>query len=96
MERDTPIHKVTFLEMSDQEQVKFVEHLRDLRQKPLTIYNEVMAAKKAAKNAKLQIQFDKAKQAFDKALELFDKKYEDVVKKANKLKELQIEIDLEQ
>ena len=92
MERDTPIHRVTFLEMSEQEQVKFVEHLRELRQKPLTIYNEVMAAK----NAKLQVQFDKAKQAFDKALELFDKKYEDVVKKANKLKELQIEIDLEQ
>ena len=82
--------------MSEQEQVKFVEHLRKIKKKPLTIYNEVMAAKKAAKNAKLQIQFDKAKQAFDKALELFDKKYEDVVKKANKLKELQIEIDLEQ
>jgi DNA anti-recombination protein RmuC len=54
-----------------------------------------MAAKKAAKNAKLQIQFDKAKQAVEKALEMLDKKYEDVVKKINKLKELQIEIDME-
>ena len=84
MERDTPIHRVTFLEMSEQEQVKFVEHLRELRQKPLTIYNEVMAAKKAAKNAKLQVQFDKAKQAFDKAFDRLgigvdDSEFDDLV-----------------
>lgn len=95
MDKDTPIHRITFLEMSEQEQIKFVEHLRELRQQPLTMFNEIMAAKRDAKNAKLKTQFEKAKQALEKALESFDKKYEDIIKKINKLKELKIEIDLE-
>lgn len=95
MEKDTPIHRVTFLEMSDEEQVKFIQQLRDRRQKPLSMFNEILQAKKEAKNIKLKTQFDKLKQALEKDFEQYDKKYEAIIKKINKLKEIQIEIDLE-
>lgn len=95
MERDTPIHRVTFLEMSEDEQIKFIENIRNRRTEPLAIYQEVIALKKQAKLEKLNIQFNKAKIAFEKELEGFDKKVENLIKKANKLKQLKIEIDLE-
>lgn len=95
MERDTPIHRVTFLEMTEDEQIKFIENIRNKRTEPLTIYQEVVAMKKQAKLEKLNTQFDKAKVAFEKELAGFDKKVESLIKKANKLKQLKIEIDLE-
>ena len=95
MERDTPIHRVTFLEMSEDEQIKFIENIRNRRTEPLAIYQEAIALKKQAKLEKLNTQFDKAKIAFEKELAGFDKKVESLIKKANKLKQLKIEIDLE-
>ena len=95
MDRDTPIHRVTFLEMTDEEQIAFIEQIRARRTEPLSVYQEMINAKKEARLEKLNVQFEKAKIAFEKELAGFDKKVESLIKKANKLKQLKIEIDLE-
>lgn len=89
---DTPIHRVTFLEMSDDEQIKFIEELRNRRQKPLEYYNELMELKKQQKIDKLKSSQEKAVVAFEKCLQQFDKKYEDLLKKSNKIKEITMEL----
>ena len=95
MERDTPIKRVTYLEMSDDEQTAFLNDIRKKRNEPVQIYQEAIATKKEAKMAKLNEQFSKAQIAFEKELAGFDKKVENLIKKANRLKQLNIEIDLE-
>lgn len=93
--KDSPIKRVPFLKLSDQEQIDFINEIRDRRNGPLKIYLEEKAAKKQAKMEKLNIAFDKAVVAFEKELASFDKKVESLIKKANKLKQINIEINME-
>ena len=95
MQGDTPIHRKTYLEMTDDEQIAFITEIRNKRNTPISIYQEEIAAKKQAKLEKLNIAFEKAKVAFEKELEGFDKKVENLIKKANKLKQINIEINME-
>ena len=95
MNGDTPIHRKTYLEMSDDEQISFINEIRNKRNAPIQIYQEELAAKREAKLEKLNIAFEKAKTAFEKELEGFDKKVENLIKKANKLKQINIEINME-
>lgn len=95
MQGDTPIHRKTYLEMTDQEQIDFINEIRNMRNGPIKIYQEEIAAKKQAKLDKLNVAFEKAKQSFEKELAGFDKKVENLIKKANKLKQINIEINME-
>ena len=95
MLNDTPIHRVTFLEMTEDEQIEFIKEIREKRNEPLRIYNEAIAIKKEAKAEKLNEKFKKAKEMFEKELAQFDKKTESLIKRANVLKQLKIEIEME-
>lgn len=95
MQGDTPIHRKTYLEMTDDEQIAFIRSIREKRNTPISIYQEEIAAKKEAKMEKLNIAFQKAKESFEKELAGFDKKVENLIKKANKLKQINIEINME-
>lgn len=95
MDGDTPIHRKTYLEMTDDEQIAFINEIRNKRNSPIRIYQEEIAIKKQAKMEKLNVAFEKAKAAFEKELEGFDKKVENLIKKANKLKQINIEINME-
>ena len=95
MNGDTPIHRKTYLEMSDDEQIAFINEIRNKRNAPIQIYQKELAAKREAKLEKLNIAFEKAKTAFEKELDGFDKKVENLIKKANKLKQINIEINME-
>lgn len=49
MEGDTPIHRKTFLEMTEPEQIVFLEQLRERRLEPINTYNDIIEAKKQNK-----------------------------------------------
>ena len=60
MNGDTPIHRKTFLEMTDEEQVAFISALRERRLAPINTYNEVKEANRQKRIGKLNEKIEKA------------------------------------
>lgn len=95
MQGDTPIKRKTFLEMSDTEQYAFIEALRERRMAPIALYEEIREAAKQKKISKLQQQLDKQIQMFEKCLAQCNKKLDELQDRANKLRGIKIQLDLE-
>lgn len=95
MQGDTPIKRKTFLEMSDAEQTAFIEALRDRRLHPINTYKEVREAARAKTVAKLSAKIEKELELFDKDLEKVEKALEKLSDRANKLRTLKIQLDIE-
>lgn len=95
MQGDTPIKRKTFLEMSDEEQTAFIEALRDRRLHPINTYKEVREAAKAKIVAKLSTKIEKELSMFEKDLEKVNKALDNLSNRANKLRTLKIQLDIE-
>lgn len=95
MEGDTPIKRKTFLEMTEAEQIAFTEALRDRRMNPINSYKEVYEALKLKKETKLKAKIEKEIAGFDKCLERVNKYLDDLENRANKLKMLKIQLEIE-
>ena len=95
MQGDTPIKRKTFLEMSDEEQTAFIEALRDRRLHPINTYKEVREAAKAKIVAKLSAKIEKELSMFEKDLEKVNKALDNLSNRANKLRTLKIQLDIE-
>lgn len=95
MEGDTPIKRKTFLEMTDAEQTAFIEALRERRLHPINTYKEVREAAKAKTVAKLSAKIEKELEMFEKDLEKVNKALDKLSDRANKLRTLKIQLDIE-
>ena len=94
MQGDTPIHRKTFLEMTDAEQTAFIEALRNRRLHPINTYKEIREAAKAKTVEKLSLKIEKELSMFEKDLEKTEKALEKLAERANKLRTLKIQLDL--
>ncbi len=94
MQGDTPIHRKTFLEMTDEEQIVFIKQLQDRRLKSVNDYLEVKEAKRHVTLEKLNKKLETKLKAFEKCNEQCEKVLEKLAQKANELKMLKLEIDL--
>lgn len=95
MEGDTPIKRKTFLEMADAEQTAFIEALRERRLHPINTYKEVREAAKAKIVQKLSAKIEKELEMFEKDLEKVNKALDKLSDRANKLRTLKIQLDIE-
>ena len=95
MQGDTPIHRKTFLEMSEDEQLQFITQLRERRLHPINTYKEIREAKRAEKITKLTAKLDKELAMFEKCNGKVEKYLNELQDRANKLRTLKIQIDLE-
>ena len=95
MQGDTPIHRKTFLEMNELEQIEFIKELRDRRLSPINIYNEVKQALQAKKQEQLNKKFEKEVASFEKCLEKVNKYLDELQSKANKLRIIKIQLDIQ-
>lgn len=94
MQGDTPIHRKTFLEMSDEEQIVFIENLQKRRLEPVNTYLEIKEAKRKANLEKLNAKLDKKLAAFEKCNAQCEKYLQQLSEKANELKMIKLEIDM--
>lgn len=95
MNGDTPIHRKTFLEMTDEEQVAFISALRERRLAPINTYNEVKEANRQKRIGKLNEKIEKELAQFEKSLAKVDKYLDELQDRSNKLRTLKIQLDLE-
>lgn len=93
MEGDTPIHRKTFLEMTEPEQIVFLEQLREKRLEPINTYNDIIEAKKQKQIAKLNTKQEKELAQFEKCLEKVDKYLEELSNRANKLRMIKMQLE---
>lgn len=94
MQGDTPIHRKTFLEMSDDEQIVFIENLQKRRLEPVNTYLEIKEAKRKANLEKLNVKLDKKLAAFEKCNAQCEKYLQQLAEKANELRMIKLEIDM--
>ena len=95
MQGDTPIHRKTFLEMNEVEQTEFITALRERRLSPINTYQEILKTLHEKKQTKIKEKLDKELIAFDKCLARVDKYLDDLQNRANKLRALKIQLDIE-
>ena len=93
MNGDTPIHRKTFLEMTEAEQLVFLEQLRERRLAPINTYNDIIEAKKQKQLSKLNIKLEKELVQFEKCLEKCNKYLDDLSDRANKLRMLKLQLE---
>lgn len=94
MQGDTPIHRKTFLEMSDEEQIVFIENLQKRRLEPVNTYLEIKEAKRKVELEKLNAKLDKKLAAFEKCNAQCEKYLQQLSEKANELKMIKLQIDM--
>lgn len=94
MQGDTPIHRKTFLEMSDEEQIIFIKQLRNRRLDSVNAYLEVKEAKRRAELEKLNNKLDKKLAAFEKCNAQCEKYLTQLTERANELKMIKMQIDM--
>lgn len=94
MQGDTPIHRKTFLEMSDDEQIIFIENLQKRRLEPVNTYLEIKEAKRKVELEKLNAKLDKKLAAFEKCNAQCEKYLQQLSEKANELKMIKLQIDM--
>ena len=95
MNGDTPIHRKTYLEMTDAEQIAFIEALRERRLSPINTYNEIKEACRQRKMSKLQTKLDKELEMFEKCLSKVNKYLDELTNRSNKLRTIKIQLDVE-
>ena len=93
MNGDTPIHRKTFIEMSEAEQLVFLEQLRERRLAPINTYNDIIEAKKQKQFLKLNTKMEKELAQFEKCLEKCNKYLDDLSNRANKLRMLKMQLE---
>ena len=91
---DTPIHRKTFLEMSEEEQIVFIQQLQKRRLESVNAYTEVKEAKRKVEIEKLKVKLEKKLAAFEKCNDKCEKYIKELTEKANELKMLKMQIDL--
>ena len=91
---DTPIHRKTFLEMSDEEQILFIQQLQKRRLESVNAYTEVKEAKRKVEIEKLKVKLEKKLAAFEKCNAQCEKYLTQLTEKANELKMLKLQIDI--
>lgn len=91
---DTPIHRKTFLEMSEEEQIVFIQQLQKRRLESVNAYTEVKEAKRKVEIEKLKVKLEKKLAAFEKCNAQCEKYLTQLTEKANELKMLKMQIDL--
>lgn len=94
MNGDTPIHRKTFLEMSEDEQNIFIQQLQNRRLQSVNAYTEVKEAKRRVELEKLNNKLDKKLATFEKLNQQCEKYLDKLAEKANELKMIKMEIDL--
>lgn len=94
MQGDTPIHRKTFLEMTDEEQIVFIKELQKRRLESVNAYTEVKEAKRKVELDKMNAKLDKKLAAFEKLNAQCEKYLTQLTEKANELKMLKMKIDL--
>lgn len=94
MQGDTPIHRKTFLEMTDEEQIVFIEELQKRRLEPVNTYLEVKELKRQANLEKLNAKLDKKLAAFEKCNAQCEKYLQQLSDKANELRMIKLEIEM--
>lgn len=93
MEGDTPIHRKTFLEMTETEQLVFLEQLREKRLEPINTYNDIIEAKKQKQIAKLNTKQEAELARFEKCLAKVDKYLDELAERANKLRMIKMQLE---
>ena len=94
MQGDTPIHRKTFLEMSDEEQILFIQQLQKRRLESVNTYTEIKEAKRKVELEKLNAKLEKKLAAFEKCNAQCEKYLNQLTEKANELKMLKLQIDI--
>lgn len=94
MQGDTPIHRKTFLEMSDEEQILFIQQLQKRRLESVNTYTEIKEAKRKVELEKLNAKLEKKLAAFEKCNAKCEKYLSELTEKANELKMLKLQIDI--
>jgi hypothetical protein len=94
MQGDTPIHRKTFLEMSDEEQILFIQQLQKRRLESVNTYTEIKEAKRKVELEKLNTKLEKKLAAFEKCNAQCEKYLNQLTEKANELKMLKLQIDI--
>ena len=94
MQGDTPIHRKTFLEMSDEEQILFIQQLQKRRLESVNTYTEIKEAKRKVELEKLNAKLEKKLAAFEKCNIQCEKYLTQLTEKANELKMLKLQIDI--
>lgn len=94
MQGDTPIHRKTFLEMTDEEQTLFIQQLQNRRLESVNAYTEIKEAKRRVELDKMNAKLDKKLASFEKLNAQCEKYLTQLTEKANELKMLKLQIDL--
>jgi hypothetical protein len=91
--KDTPLHRTTIIEMSDDEYESFIEGLRERRMKSIRDYEEMAAMRVAAEKAKQLDTLDHELNMFEKEMKQWTRIMVKVEKRAVKLRTLRLLID---
>jgi hypothetical protein len=81
---DTPLHRTLFVEMTEQQQHSFIEHLQQQRFASYRKYEEAKAIKLADKNAKLTAQRAKIGARVEKLAADIEQRIEKLAAEVNK------------